>query len=313
MPPPSTPGPRRFVIKEKDTPSSALRFKSLASRPSSSSRQFSTPPRFSQRAPQFDGFDVDDRHDGLGNGGKGEVPKSKPREVWQPGEAFDDAAEVMLRVGLGEPPPKRLRLDHHPDHRPDHYSDRLDHHPDHRLPPPQQLWQELRRPETPARAQSPFTPLPQTPRFVLPSPAQGEPTRPVFVKPPPPPEPVEPLPDAFSPHRRGPKYTPGGMADEMRKWVVESLTATPPRRLGHHEGDGWTVRVMEAWAESNAAGNNMTLVRGSVAGREAHLLLVGNGAVAARDMVRIKSPTWELEAVGETWIVAMHWAALCDG
>ncbi|KAI1270455.1 hypothetical protein F5Y18DRAFT_13664 [Xylariaceae sp. FL1019] len=61
----------------------------------------------------------------------------------------------------------------------------------------------------------------------------------------------EPLPDAFSPRRKGAKYIPGGLAAELRDWLVDveagtnsaSLSNLTGRGIGEKEKGEWTARL----------------------------------------------------------------------
>lgn len=64
----------------------------------------------------------------------------------------------------------------------------------------------------------------------------------------------DPLPEAFSPSRRGPKgsskYVPGGLASELRDWLVDMEAATGTKREGE-----WLARVVvDELATSSAEG-----------------------------------------------------------
>jgi hypothetical protein len=71
----------------------------------------------------------------------------------------------------------------------------------------------------------------------------------------------EPLPDAFSPHRRGEKFVPGGMAASLQQWVIEAGQAAMQSRRGYGylRGEEYVLKVTVASVSS--AGSPL-LVRG---------------------------------------------------
>ncbi|KAF2419602.1 hypothetical protein EJ08DRAFT_42666 [Tothia fuscella] len=142
-------------------------------------------------------------------------------------------------------------------------------------------------------------------------PDAGPIARPVFLKPPSTAEDTtNPLPEAFSPHRRGQKFTPGGMASEVRQWIVDATQAGNFRRI---TGDLMRARVMESRGSTN---DGVVLVRGSVEGSEVKLLLPGAGkgknstGLTAGQIVAVKAPTWDVLIDGVAWIVAADWRVL---
>jgi hypothetical protein len=85
-------------------------------------------------------------------------------------------------------------------------------------------------------------------------------------------QPAEPLPDAFSPQRRGQKFLAGGLAAEVIGWVMnlegnisgpESNTVRTPRARGG--GGEWVVKMV---VDEVRGGAGMTLVKG----RQVHQL-----------------------------------------
>ncbi|KAK7972998.1 hypothetical protein PG996_007220 [Apiospora saccharicola] len=159
-------------------------------------------------------------------------------------------------------------------------------------------------------------------------------------KPPELPEPGhrEPLPDAFSPRRKGAKYVPGGLASELQDWLMNIETATGSKR----DGD-WAARLR---VEEVRTASNMMLVRGSQQHRHPYaddnnggssgggsglfiskhgnvssrVILAGEGRlhdlgrkseVAVGCVVGIARPVWEVDLGSEgQWVVACDWVAL---
>lgn len=157
-------------------------------------------------------------------------------------------------------------------------------------------------------------------------------------KPPELPEPDhrEPLPDAFSPRRKGAKYVPGGLASELRDWLMNIETATGSKR----DGD-WAARLR---VEEARTASNMMLVRGAQQQRQLDadnndhggggngLYISKNGDVSSRVIlagegrkqglarksevpvgcvVGIARPVWEVDLGSEgQWVVACDWVVL---
>ncbi|KAF2095467.1 hypothetical protein NA57DRAFT_79191 [Rhizodiscina lignyota] len=167
--------------------------------------------------------------------------------------------------------------------------------------------------------------------------------RPPFLRPPPPPtqpEVSEPLPDAFSPRRRGNKFVPGGMAETMRGWIMD--TAQVLRR--NNEVDRWGPRH-DAGGNGNAVQDDGTerfriaernevagpkagvaLLRGVSLDREINrteelgeadppcrtIMLVESAGkeysdIRSGDVVSILPPHWEISVDGEPCRVAIEW------
>jgi hypothetical protein len=171
---------------------------------------------------------------------------------------------------------------------------------------------------TPATRRFLFTQPAPSPSVVSASPfpddSNAPVTRPTFLKPATAPlETSEPLPEAFSPHRRGQKFLTGGMAAEVRQWIVDATQVAHVRKAG---GDVLRVRVMES---RGCARDGVVLVRASVQGKEVKLMLPGagkgksNASLAVGEIVAVKAPTWDVVVDGVTWVVAADWRVLQDG
>ncbi|KAK8102656.1 hypothetical protein PG984_015802 [Apiospora sp. TS-2023a] len=151
----------------------------------------------------------------------------------------------------------------------------------------------------------------------------------------------EPLPDAFSPRRKGAKYVPGGLASELQDWLMNIETATGSKR----DGD-WAARLC---VEEVRTASNMMLVRGSQQHRHldaddndkgggggggggsglfiskhgdvsSRVILAGEGRlqglarkseVAVGCVVGIARPVWEVDLGSEgQWVVGCDWVVL---
>ena len=153
------------------------------------------------------------------------------------------------------------------------------------------------------------------------SPAAGHP---VFLKPPqfkpaerapPPPPSSSQLPEAFSPRRPGAAYVPGGLAAELRDWLVQIKgdEAAPPPACA------------QLVVEDVRRGRGMVLVRGRRGGGgpapagphdEVRIILAGagrpDGLAAVRvgrgDVVGVFPPAWDVGLDDdERWAVACDW------
>ena len=119
----------------------------------------------------------------------------------------------------------------------------------------------------------------------------------------------QPLPDAFSPHRRGQRFVPGGMATEVQQWVVETAQSFNQQRNTASE-NATHVSVVEA---SNNIGDGMILVKGQSDHGPLNLLLVPYGMNIASpdvnqgDILAIRAPTWQIKLASEIWVVAADW------
>ncbi|KAF1983259.1 hypothetical protein K402DRAFT_456672 [Aulographum hederae CBS 113979] len=165
------------------------------------------------------------------------------------------------------------------------------------------------------------------------------PRPPTFLKPerfPTPSLPPEPLPEAFSPHRRGQKFVPGGMADVVRGWVVDAAAthSSSYSRYGSGYGRGYGREDVSGAATGGAAevlveevgdggggrngGKGPCFVRGRLKeGKEVKVLLVGlgkgvgeAGRLKMGDTVRVGMPSWEVEVDGEVWGVGVEWGVV---
>ncbi|KAK0855977.1 hypothetical protein LTS02_010839 [Friedmanniomyces endolithicus] len=127
-------------------------------------------------------------------------------------------------------------------------------------------------------------------------------------------EPSEPLPEAFSPHRRGQKFVPGGMAATMQQWVIETGQAAVQSRRGHAylRGEDYVFKAIVEVVE----GDGPYLVRATTGnGEVAYVMLAaGNGERAASvvigSIVGLRAPTWAVECEGRVWRVGVDWKVL---
>ena len=125
--------------------------------------------------------------------------------------------------------------------------------------------------------------------------------------------PTEPLPEAFSPHRRGQKFVVGAMAATVQQWVLEAGQAAIQSRKGkaYLRGEDYQMR---AKIEGAVEGNGPFTATARLAnGEPLRLLLAGRAHVdGLRDgcVLGIRAPMWEVELADETWTVGVDWWVL---
>lgn len=134
------------------------------------------------------------------------------------------------------------------------------------------------------------------------------------------------MPDTFSPHRRGQKFVPGGMADVVRGWVMDVGSSAGQGRAGRVVGRarGDAEFVLNVQVGDVTLADGLTLLRGLSANRsdllqEKRLVLAGKARggnverVRRGDMVGVRAPSWEIEVKGTTWSVGVDWGAFDGG
>jgi hypothetical protein len=173
------------------------------------------------------------------------------------------------------------------------------------------------------------TPQPTPGRFILPSTGasrmpltQSDGTtpnsnRPAFLMasiPPPPPETVTPLPDAFSPRRRGQKFVPGGLASELQSWVIEAAQTASQSRPRNALSFDDSVHIIDV---DEVKGNGPVFARGTRPGKGTMKVLLVDGQanqkadkVKAGDRVSIRLPTWDVQVLGGAWTVGVDWRTM---
>ncbi|GAM90992.1 hypothetical protein ANO11243_090390 [Dothideomycetidae sp. 11243] len=127
---------------------------------------------------------------------------------------------------------------------------------------------------------------------------------------------TNPLPEIFSPHRRGQRFVPGGMAAELQSWITEVGNRTLEARrsyagVGEPEHDA--VLQVEGCNGSevlfvrgrglHGGGQQAVLVRGA-----AHALV--DAPLPRRTRVGIREPFWSITLDTERWMIAVVWKVL---
>ncbi|KAF2726288.1 hypothetical protein K431DRAFT_5630 [Polychaeton citri CBS 116435] len=145
-----------------------------------------------------------------------------------------------------------------------------------------------------------------------------------FLRPPArPPEASEPLPDAFSPHRRSQKFTPGGMASTLQQWIVEEGQAAVQSKRGKGFRQSFDLVVTVELIEVRGEGP-FSAIGCSQDGKKIRLLLVGHAANVnaasvksidrrtpeAGSIIGIRAPCWKTEMLRHDWVVGVDWRVL---
>jgi hypothetical protein len=130
------------------------------------------------------------------------------------------------------------------------------------------------------------------------------------------------LPDAFSPQRRGAKYVPGGLAAELRHWLVEVKGyGTDIDEKGGDSGDSTAVGLEIIDVRTGVPG--ITLVNGRQElpqGEELRVraILAGAGRVSGLDGPNIARPGCTVLISPPAWDVKLgplpenKWSVVCD-
>ena len=162
-------------------------------------------------------------------------------------------------------------------------------------------------------------------RFILPQPAQNAlqeapsiSSRPSFLRPSTQAqEPTEPLPDAFSPHKRGRQFIPGAMAAELQSWILEAGNAAVQSRRGkaYLKGEDYSVTI----SADEVAGEGPIFVKGQTSDgvAEQAMLIVERDRAGSKkvsvevgDVVGIHDPTWRVNIMKVQWVVGVDWKIL---
>lgn len=168
----------------------------------------------------------------------------------------------------------------------------------------------------------PATPLPEdikstAPRFMLSQSPRDHGTdrpRPSFVR-----SSIEsdlqtsPLPEVFSPHRRGQRFVAGGLAAEVQSWITDLRTQAQDSRRNDSGRDGPGFRTVITVSEIH--GEDVVFARGvDSAGLSRGAVLVRGAGhtepLRSRMRVGIREPSWVVEFAGDTWIVSVDWEVM---
>jgi hypothetical protein len=180
------------------------------------------------------------------------------------------------------------------------------------------------RPRVPTSASKHAEPASSIPHFVAaeaPSSNTAILSRPVFLRPPDDPEITgPPLPEMFSPHRRGEKFVPGGMAATVQQWILQAgQDALANRRMRRQQDEfAMIVEVKEVYGN----GGPIILSACKIDEDEADLTVLLSAHVALSSYSRgievvtgsrigLRAPVWEIVGPGgRTVTVGADWRLL---
>ncbi|KAI7219456.1 hypothetical protein KC333_g2970 [Hortaea werneckii] len=124
----------------------------------------------------------------------------------------------------------------------------------------------------------------------------------------------EPLPELFSPHRRGDKFVPGGMAAAMQTWILQTGQAAIQGRKQQalQRADDFSARLK---VEELLGQGPYTAKARTMEGTATDVLLArdnntsgeSRASVVVGHVVGIRAPSWQVEIEGKMWMVAVDW------
>ncbi|EPE28551.1 hypothetical protein GLAREA_09672 [Glarea lozoyensis ATCC 20868] len=145
---------------------------------------------------------------------------------------------------------------------------------------------------------------------------------------------LDPLPEQFSPHGKGRKYIPGGLAAELQSWLfnIESTSHTVSRS----KNEEWPIRIIVDEISGHPR-SGMTMISGrrihdmesnddgpsgiiDTLG-EVRVILAGEGQLSGLQrgskvekgrVIGIKGPVWEVVLEDGKWSVGCDWKVLDD-
>ena len=158
---------------------------------------------------------------------------------------------------------------------------------------------------------------PARPRFLLPTPqpfaTPSIPSKPPLIIPPRSPTPPPATPAFFSPHRRGQKYVPGGLASTVRDWIVETSQQAHNRAHARRdEEESWDTMFRVGDYRIEDTNGNIILVQARSYAKKWMLLGPGRGdkQVGLDCIVGIREPTWEVPIGTVSYTVSIEWKVL---
>ena len=184
-------------------------------------------------------------------------------------------------------------------------------------------------PSTPPPRHDHLTSSSTHPRFRISLPTHSSPApssvKPYFILPKAPESPPTSVPSALlSPHRRGQKYTPGGLASIARDWIVEAGQNAYPRRADRISGEDWPIKLRVADVQpASRLGVQVPMVK-ELAGKAQrqtgrYWLLIGSpktqygksvneNGIRRGAILAVGNPTWDVDVPGQhAWHVALEW------
>ncbi|RMZ09653.1 hypothetical protein D0862_03530 [Hortaea werneckii] len=127
----------------------------------------------------------------------------------------------------------------------------------------------------------------------------------------------EPLPELFSPHRRGDKFVPGGMAATMQTWILQTGQAAIQGRKqqAFQRADDFSAKLK---VEELLGQGPYTAKAVTMDGTTTDVLLARDNntsgeyrpSVVVGHIVGIRAPSWQVEIEGKMWMVAVDWKTI---
>lgn len=128
----------------------------------------------------------------------------------------------------------------------------------------------------------------------------------------------DPLPEVFSPHRRGYRFVPGGMAAEASTWVSELGYSV--QRSRHARGmEGMASDSNHVLEVQSVAGTDVQYMTGTTRQRSSKAVMLVESKdvqtghlnkVFVGDLVDIREPTWSVDLGRGAIVVATDWHVL---
>lgn len=117
----------------------------------------------------------------------------------------------------------------------------------------------------------------------------------------------DPLPEAFSPRRRGQPFVAGGMAAELQSWIVDvgSVNSQARQRQDNSFSVALTadmVRGDHGVVLLQGRDSQGAIVRAVLADKSASQAVLVPGQT-----VKIREPTWTIDVAGEEYLVGIDW------
>ena len=317
-----TPSPHRFITSKPANPtakpSSSLRFQQGASQ-SVSSQQFSPAPKFN-----FGFIQKLDSDNASARTQYASPSSRRPRLLGATLEkAQEDIEETLDSDAVGELEDKRsgfaLRTQPTSKRRRPNPPDSVIISSDPRSPTPPPTTPPYPSVENEDPEPVSYSDLDHSarPRFVLPMPklsvTPSIPSKPPLIIPPRSPTPPTATPAFFSPHRRGQKYVPGGLAATARDWIVETSQQAHNRAYARRgEEESWDTRFRVGDYRVEDPNGNSILVQARSEVKKWMLLGSGKGEtqVELGCTVGIREPTWEVLIGNDSYTVAIEWKVL---
>ena len=317
-----TPSPHRFITSRPANPTpkpSSLRYQQGAPQ-STSSQQFTPAPRFnfsSTQKPAIENATAATQPASAFSRGPrlaGAIRNKNREDIEEAGsedEDFDGLEKDESTLALPQQPTTKRRRPNPPE------AVIISSDPPSPSPPPT-------TPPYPTIEEDDYEKFPNSdantqarPRFVLPTPKPTEtpsiPSRPPLILPPRSPSPTATVPAFLSPHRRGQKYVPGGLASSVRDWIVETSQQAHNRaHARRREEEFWDTRLRVVDCRMEDPNEGIILVQERSEAKRWMLVGKGRGQteIEVGCVVGIREPTWEVPVGDEFYMVAIEWKVL---